>query len=423
MDILDLFKPNIEKMKKKKDTRGLIKTLKHKDWKFRKEAAMALEEIGKPAEELLIQALGEEDKHVQARAALILGNMGHRRAVEPLIQILGGADYSLRLEAARALEKVGKQAVEPLIQILKHENRDVRVRAIEILGNIRDEKAIEPLIRALDDGDILVERGASEALEKMGKTVVEPLIRTLKDGIKETRSSVAWALRKIDDERVIEPLVQALKDEDVYVRINAAWALGEKGDERALETLFEALGNENWKARRSAARVLGRINSEKVIEPLVQALNDMNIYVKMEAADSLSGLGWKPRNNEQKYLRARTYLKIIAWAQNRDDDLQRKAIGALVKVDRESLIKALEDRDSDVRARAAWYLWNMGGRAVDPLIRALGDISEDVRSYAAFSLGMIRDKRAIGPLRNALRDKDRRVQEQAEEALRRCGGI
>lgn len=45
MGMLDLFKPNVEEMRKKKDVKGLTKALRHKDIKVRCEAAEALGEL------------------------------------------------------------------------------------------------------------------------------------------------------------------------------------------------------------------------------------------------------------------------------------------------------------------------------------------------------------------------------------------
>ena len=46
MGIFDLFKPNVGKIVKKKNIKGLIKTLRHKDRDIREEAAKALGKIG-----------------------------------------------------------------------------------------------------------------------------------------------------------------------------------------------------------------------------------------------------------------------------------------------------------------------------------------------------------------------------------------
>jgi len=51
---MGILKPNVERMRKKKDVKGLIKTLKPKDSFVRYSAVVALSRIGKPAIEPLI---------------------------------------------------------------------------------------------------------------------------------------------------------------------------------------------------------------------------------------------------------------------------------------------------------------------------------------------------------------------------------
>ena len=73
----------------------------------------------------------------------------------------------------------------------------------------------------------------------------------------------------------------------------------------------------------------------------------------------------------------------------------------------EPLIKALKDRDRDVRIRAASALgYFKDPRVVEPLIHALKDKDQDVRDNAAMALSVIKDPRAIEPLVEALERND-----------------
>ncbi len=51
----------------------------------------------------------------------------------------------------------------------------------------------------------------------------------------------AWALGEMRDPRAVEPLIAALKDKDYEVRVCAAIALGEMRDPRAVEPLIESM--------------------------------------------------------------------------------------------------------------------------------------------------------------------------------------
>lgn len=99
--------PDIDKMKAEKDVEGLIKALKDKDWDVRFRGALALEEMGEPVVESLIQALKEDkDEDVRGRAAAALGFIKDARAVEPLTKALEDKDKGVREAAKWALEKI-----------------------------------------------------------------------------------------------------------------------------------------------------------------------------------------------------------------------------------------------------------------------------------------------------------------------------
>ena len=84
--------------------------------------------------------------------------------------------------------------------------------------------------------------------------------------VRSVRLHAAEALGKIGDERAVEPLIEALNDEDASVRRGAAVALGRLGAERAVEPLIEALNDEEGHVRRGAAVALGRLGYERAVE-------------------------------------------------------------------------------------------------------------------------------------------------------------
>jgi len=127
--------------------------------------------------------------------------------------------YSFKLEMNRD--------VEGLIKALKHRDDDIRADAAKALGEIRDPRAVEPLIDALKpDPDSFVRQRAAYALGNIGDAkAVEPLIQSLKDEDKDVRWAAASSLGDLGDIRAVKPLIQALKDEDKDVQKTAEWAL------------------------------------------------------------------------------------------------------------------------------------------------------------------------------------------------------
>ena len=265
------------------DITPLIEALGDKDVNVRYAATDALVRIGKPAVQPLIRALKYKEWYVRKRAAYILGKIGDKRAIRPLIEALRDEDADVRYAATEALVRIGKPAVQPLIKALKYKEWYVRKRAAYILGKIGDKRAIKPLIEALRDEDADVRYAAAEALEKIdsqwgvtkaAKKQVLYFIEALKDKNANVRYIAAKALGKIGDKRAVKPLIKALRDEDANVRYAAAEALVRIG-KPAVQPLIKALEYKEWYVRYTAAYALGKIGDKRTIKPFIKVHQDI----------------------------------------------------------------------------------------------------------------------------------------------------
>ena len=88
-------------------------------------------------------------------------------AVEPLTQMLRRFGWPGTREA---LARIGKPAVEPLIQSLEDYAAWARFGAATALGEIGDKKAVEPLTRLLEkENNEEIKEAAEKALEKINE--------------------------------------------------------------------------------------------------------------------------------------------------------------------------------------------------------------------------------------------------------------
>ncbi|NYT08229.1 MAG: HEAT repeat domain-containing protein, partial [Methanomicrobiales archaeon] len=88
------------------------------------------------------------------------------------------------------------------------------------------------------------------------------------------------------------------------------------------------------------------------------------------------------------------------------------------------LIPLLDDPDWKVRYRAAEALGMMNEKkAVGPLIGLLSDEKDHVRYMAAKSLSLINDRAALEPLKKCQADKNPYVRRMAETAVSIISGI
>jgi len=85
------------------------------------------------------------------------------------VKALGDFDLDIRNGATEALEKMEALCIEPLIRALGSESRRVRVETAWLLGELGDKKVVEPLTQVLKDDDEEVRITADKALKKIAK--------------------------------------------------------------------------------------------------------------------------------------------------------------------------------------------------------------------------------------------------------------
>ncbi|MCK9555243.1 HEAT repeat domain-containing protein [bacterium] len=87
----------------------------------------------------LINDLNSSSGSARWKAVMFLGQEKDRRAVEPLIKVIAtDQNYGVRMEAIKSLGKIGdKRAVEILKPLLKSEDDSVSRAAAEALASIQ----------------------------------------------------------------------------------------------------------------------------------------------------------------------------------------------------------------------------------------------------------------------------------------------
>lgn len=169
--------------------------------KKRAYAAYVLGEMAKKKTlEPLIRVLQDKDDFVRREGAIALGKIKDARAIPALVFILKDEDELIRFDAVNALVEIGKPSVEQLIAALNNEDEYVRSNAAVALGKLKDERAIPPLILALQHEAGRYQRSQAEiirALAEIGEPAIGPLIASLEEKDGTDLFSVALALQKI----------------------------------------------------------------------------------------------------------------------------------------------------------------------------------------------------------------------------------
>lgn len=173
--------------------------------------------------------MGDEYWRLRTAFSQALAEVGEP-AIEPLLRALGSGNPQTRAYTARALGLIGtQQAFGPIASLLAEESDEtIQISLIEALGRLRDERAVEVLLpylkvpQQVNRGWII--RMTANALGRIGSEVaIGPLSEVLAtDPDWFARLGAAEGLGKIKHPLATEALRRALKDEDARVRSEAS---------------------------------------------------------------------------------------------------------------------------------------------------------------------------------------------------------
>jgi HEAT repeat protein len=187
------------------------------------------------------------------------------------------------------------KAVKRLSMMLDEESPAFRLLAISVLGQIKSEVAVEPLLKCLSSGPADIRRAAAAALWSI-KSVrsVQALARSLKDEDAEVRRLAAGALGNIGSTECLPSLTGLLVEETVVtVRVEVLRALGRLGDQRAFDSVNSQVKDPEPRVRVEAVRSLGYIKEPASEKVLLETLQDKDAGIRGIAAWSLGMLGLK----------------------------------------------------------------------------------------------------------------------------------
>jgi HEAT repeat protein len=364
----------------------------HQDYR----AALALAAIGKPAVEGLRGLLKERKESVRSEVAMSLGRIGPdaEAAVPDLIPLLGDGSARVRREASTALGLIGPPAIEPLIAASRDRDVIIRVAAVEGLAALLapDDRASRALVEATRDRAPEVRASALRSLSRL-KLPEDVVVAIVRENLQHEDERVRLAVvRLLIEGRTLlsrmapefESLLTA--DQEGVARL-AAFLLGKSGPDAA-PRLLEAL-------RRPGSRIepiadgLAQIG-RPAVEWLTRAIDDPNPRVRRGAALALGQIRPLAPSTAQK------------------------------------LTVGLADPDPEVRLAFLMAIGNLGPRAGEsvPSVRVLLlDGSAKLRERAIEVLFQLapRDERLIDDLTALFDDPDAKVQRRAIDTIRALG--
>ena len=235
----------------------------------------------------------------------------------------------------------------------------------------------------------------------------------------QVQRNIIWALGLIKDRRAVEPLIKQLDNAnaETETKREIIQALKTIGDKQAVPALHEILLDQKNPSlvRYDAARALGNIASTDSIYTLINALDDRNWMVKGACAAALAGTNDKRAIKKLKLLLNKEAGYEASWARDR-------VAWSLARMGDEGLGALVSTLGSTGGTRACWALVGIGESTIPHMLTTLRGAGRNERRRVAMVLGWIGSKKGVVPLSWSLIDEDFEVRKAAAWAMSRAGG-
>jgi len=289
-------------------------------------------------------------------------------------------DAKQRIARIRELGKKDNSAIPALSQYLSDRDRDIRVEAIKAIVKIGTEASLEPLVKGTHDNDSEVQIRSTDGITNYylpGYVVKGGLTSSLSRGMRQVKSFFASR-----NDQII--------DADVVIRPDVADAIA-----------AEINGGSSVDARSNAARAAGILRDRAAVPSLEQVLHAKDselIFESLVALQKIHDLSAGPA--------------AASAAHDLDERVQATAletVGVLHSLPSAPDVRsALENaRNTRIRRAALEALAMLAIPGDRPVFqRYLGDQDADLRASALEGLGRIREPEDFPAIQDAYNEKD-----------------
>ncbi|NUN15880.1 MAG: PilT/PilU family type 4a pilus ATPase [Myxococcales bacterium] len=200
------------------------------------------------------------------------------RVVQKIILFSKSLMGWMRERIHETIKRVGESLLDPMIELMYHEDPQIRSSALMFATNFNDPKMVEAVCHLLHDKDWWTRVVAMDTLGRLGdERAVDALIKSLED--EEVRWSAVDALTRIGSPRSLAPVARLLSDNVKEIRLEVIRALEVYNDPRVLPLLKRTLeGDPEVDVRERALEAYKSITERNRLEMDEKELRAAMIY-------------------------------------------------------------------------------------------------------------------------------------------------
>lgn len=267
-------------LKEKSVVEDLAKMFNDPNPDVREAANNSIANFAEEAETLLVGLLKNGSTLEKINAAIVVRKVRMENFSPLLVDMIDDPVPDVKVAAiAGLMELEDPETIEPLVNSLLEEDiRWFSVIALRRFGH----KNLKPILRRSNNPDL--DYWKQYVLEGMDEKAIDGIVEYLDDEDLAIKVSSICTLRQIKNTRAVYPLIQLLKDDNLGTLVRSV--LTQMG-EVAVEPLIASLYDTSPKVRARAALALGDVGLVRVVDPLKNLLDDVEPEVREAAKESI----------------------------------------------------------------------------------------------------------------------------------------
>ncbi len=384
----------------------LIKALRDENYGVQDAAMRSLMEIKGEVTAYMVIPLLRENSYLRNTALIILTEMG-KITIPLLYVLLNDRDDDVRKFALDLIHDIAYCTYpEKLVEMLTGDaNANVRAAASKTLGRLQYRKAVPQLIKALNDEEWVCFSALESLTELKDESAVEHIVRLLKNSSETTRFAAIEALGKLCSPKAAQPLVDQMAHADDFEKKSIIKSLVQIGtitpDNGISDMLIEMLSDEDWEDKLIAIKGLVLLNEVGATESLIDLAGSLDMS--------------EPDNEDRMYL-LKDAIESFGCSHSLFELLNKDTLkfkGKVIAIEiignlkckdaTADLIRLLKSEYRDIRRSSIQSLGKMDStEAKESLIDAISDEDSHVRKTAVIALGKICETSAFEPMMKML---------------------